>query len=109
VPVFIYGHAKHEAPFHELAYSTVISATGALLVMTEPVNTGDALLLVNHVTQMEQECRVARVGRVDEPSLEVAVEFISSSPLFWRLMIPPLAPPRHTAPITLPHLRKGAV
>src|SRR3990170_3150813 len=34
VPVFVYGHTCDQTPFHEDAYSSVVSERGALLVLT---------------------------------------------------------------------------
>lgn len=89
VPVFVYGHNPAQQPFHEEAYSAVISELGGLLVMRATVRPGQALLLTNKVTQKEQECRVAYVGGHDPQSVEVAVEFPIVAPDFWRLTAPP--------------------
>jgi hypothetical protein len=89
VPVFVYGHNPAQQPFHEEAYSAVISELGGLLVMSSTVRPGQVLLLTNKVTQREQECRVAYVGGHDPQSLEVAVEFPSVAPDFWRLTAQP--------------------
>lgn len=95
VPVFVYGHSASLAPFHEDAYSTVVSDCGALLIMTTAVPIGEKLLLTNKVTHDEQECRVASLGTRDGPSIKVAVEFIAPASQFWRLT----APPRHAASV----------
>ena len=91
VPVFVYGHNPAQQPFHEEAYSAVISELGGLLVMSSTVRPGQVLLLTNKVTQREQECRVAYVGGHDPQSLEVAVEFPAVAPDFWRLTAHPRA------------------
>jgi hypothetical protein len=93
VPVFVYGHAEGEAPFHEEAYSTVVSDRGALLLMSRLVAPGARLFLTNKVTEMEQECRVARVrpGRGD--GVEIAVEFTAPAEHFWRVTAPPQRAP----------------
>jgi hypothetical protein len=98
VPVFVYGHNPAQQPFHEEAYSAVISELGGLLVMRSPVHAGQALLLTNKVTQKEQECRVAYVGGNDPQSVEVAVEFPIFAPDFWRLT----ALPRSAASLPAP-------
>jgi hypothetical protein len=90
VPVFVYGHSSGRAPFHEEAYSAVVSDRGALLIMTTTVPVGEKLLLTNKVTQTEQECRVAGIGKRDGPSVEIAVEFSAADPQFWRVTAPPL-------------------
>jgi hypothetical protein len=89
VPIFVYGHNPAQQPFHEEAYSAVISELGGLLVMSSTVRPGQVLLLTNKVTQKEQECRVAYVGGHDPQSLEVAVEFPAMAPDFWRLTAQP--------------------
>jgi hypothetical protein len=89
VPVFVYGHACSQAPFHEVAYSAVVSERGALLIMTTAVPVGEKLLLANRVTQANQECRVVHVGLRDGPSVEVAIEFTDAAPQFWRVTAPP--------------------
>ena len=96
VPVFVYGHAFSQEPFHEDAYSAVVSDRGALLIMTTAVPVGEKLLLTNRVTQAGQECRVVHSGRRDGPSVEVAVEFTDAAPQFWRVT----APPRRVASIS---------
>ena len=98
VPVFVYGHDTGQAPFHEDAYSTVVSEHGALLIMTTPVPIGEKLLLTNETTQHEQECHVTSVGRREGPSIQVAIEFTAASSEFWRLT----APPRHAAAVLSP-------
>jgi hypothetical protein len=103
VPVFVYGHGG-QAPFHEDAYSAVVSDCGALLIMTTAVPIGEKLLLTNKVTQDEQECRVAGLGRRDGPSIKVAVEFIAPASQFWRLT----APPRPAASVVSTDQRRRA-
>jgi len=89
VPVFVYGHTCDQTPFHEDAYSSVVSERGALLIMTTPVPVGEKLLLTNKVTQADQECRVAHVGPREGPSVSVGVEFAAADPHFWRVTVPP--------------------
>lgn len=89
MPVFVYGHTGAETPFHEEAYSTVVSDRGALLIMTTPLTVGTKLLLTNQTTQNEQQCRVAHVGRRNGPNIEIAIEFTGQTEHFWRLTAPP--------------------
>ncbi len=86
IPVFVYGYGSGLEPFHEEAYSAVVSDNGGLLVMMARVRPGHLLLITNRATQEERECRVAYVGTrdsVDQPV--VAVEFLEPAPTFWRL------------------------
>ena len=89
VPVFVYGHTFGQTPFHEDAYSAMVSERGALLIMSAAVPVGEKLLLTNRVTQADQECRVVHVGLRDGPSVEVAIEFTDAAPHFWRVTAPP--------------------
>ncbi len=89
VPVFVYGHPSGQAPFHEDAYSAVVSERGALLIMSTAVPVGETLLLTNSVTQAGQECRVIQVGPRDGPSLRVGVEFTDAAPHFWHVTAQP--------------------
>jgi PilZ domain len=89
VPVFVYGHAGGQAPFHEEAYSAVVSDRGALLVMTAPVLVGDKLLLTNKLTQLEQQCRVVSVGPGDGLGTQIGVEFSDAAADFWRITASP--------------------
>ena len=102
VPVFVYGHTGTEGqtPFHEEAYSVIVSDRGALLIMTTAVPVGEKLLVTNKATETEQECRVANVGRRDGPSIEIAVEFTAVAPQFWRITAPPR---RASSAEPLPH------
>ena len=89
VPVFVYGHTDDDGPFHEEAYSAVVSDHGALLIVTTTVPVGERLLLTNKVTHVEQECRVVSVGGREGPSLEIAVEFTRPAPQLWRITAGP--------------------
>jgi hypothetical protein len=89
IPVFVYGHDASQAPFHEDAYSAVVSESGALLIMTTPVAIGEKLLLTNKATEDRQECRVASLGRRNGPTIEVGVEFTAPASEFWQLAAPP--------------------
>jgi hypothetical protein len=93
VPLFIYGHATGRQPFHEEAYSTNVSALGAKLIMMAAVEPGQTLLLVNNVSQAEQECRVAYVGGRDPQNVEVAVEFSQPVEDFWSITAKPKPAP----------------
>ncbi len=85
IPVFVYGYGSALEPFHEQAYSAVVSETGGLLVMTARVQPGHLLMITNRVTQEECECRVAYVGGREPDQAAVAVEFIKPAASFWRL------------------------
>ena len=85
IPVFVYGYGSGQEPFHEEAYSAVVSETGGLLVMRACVQPGHLLLVTNRATQEERECRVAYVGAREPNQWAVAVEFVEPAATFWRL------------------------
>jgi len=93
VPLFVYGHPTGRQPFYEEAYSTNVSALGARLIMMATVQPGQTLLLVNNVSQAEQECRVAYVGGRDPQTVEVAVEFSQPVEDFWSITAKPKPAP----------------
>jgi hypothetical protein len=94
VPVFVYGHAGHGV-FYEDAFSKVVSDRGALLTLSKPIRIGQKLLLTNTITQIDQPCRVAALGKRTGRSVEVAVEFLQPAPHFWR---DPVLPRRVSSP-----------
>jgi hypothetical protein len=85
IPIFVYGHGSGLEPFHEEAYSAVVSETGGLLVMNATVQLGQSLLLTNRATQEARKCRVAYVGARERDQPAVAVEFAEPTEDFWRL------------------------
>jgi hypothetical protein len=82
VPVFIYGHASGQKPFHEESTTLEISARGGLLVLEEDVFVGQKLLLTNIRNHRDQPCSVVRFAGKTGQRI-VAVEFPSSMPDFW--------------------------
>ena len=85
IPIFVYGHGSGLEPFHEEAYSAVVSETGGLLVMTAAVQPGQSLLLTNRATQAQRKCRVAHVVARERDQPAVAVELAEPTGDFWRL------------------------
>lgn len=83
VPVFVYGNAEGQEPFHEEAVALVVNANGALLAMASPVIPGQSLLLSNPATHAEQPCRVVHLRASQAKKMEVGVAFDSQAPEFW--------------------------
>jgi hypothetical protein len=80
----IYGHGQGLTPFFEENSVLNTSETGALLIMKTPVVAGQKLLLINEAAEQVQECLVIRTSYRDSQDLEVAVEFPSAQPQFWK-------------------------
>lgn len=85
VPVFVYGHGRHQEPFHEETTSLVVNAHGALLPMSNRVRLGQELLLTNPATLTEQPCRVVFLASKRSHRSKVGVAFTGEAPAFWSL------------------------
>ena len=85
VPLFVYGYDSAEEPFHQDTHTLEVSADGGLLKLDANVCRGQKLLLMNRVTQQEQECYV--VGLKNHPKRShqhVGVSFCKPAPGFWK-------------------------
>jgi hypothetical protein len=83
IPVRASGKSIHGRKFRENSQTIVINAHGGLLYLQEELALGADLLLINPVTEEEQECRVVYLGDTSEKGTRVGVEFLSPSPHFW--------------------------
>src|SRR6202795_1425350 len=95
IPVRASGKSIHGRKFRENSQTIVINAHGGLLYLQEELSLGADLLLINPVTEEEQECRVVYLGDTSEKGTRVGVEFLSPSPHFWGIEF---AQPDWTAP-----------
>jgi PilZ domain len=84
VPVYVYGYGSATEPFHEEAHTLNVSATGALLLLSVPVQKGQQLLLTNQLTEREQDCRVVFLGTQHSRTVEAGVAFPATNPDFWQ-------------------------
>ncbi len=83
IPVRASGKSIHGRKFRENSQTIVINAHGGLLYLQEELALGADLVLINPVTEEEQECRVVYLGDTSEKGTRVGVEFLSPSPHFW--------------------------
>jgi hypothetical protein len=83
IPVRASGKSIQGRKFRENSQTIVINAHGGLLYLQEELAMGADLVLINPVTEEEQECRVVYVGDTSEKGTRVGVEFLSPSPHFW--------------------------
>lgn len=89
VRISVSGKNPTGTSFTEDAFTQVVNAHGALIVMKHLVSLGDQLRLRNIKTGEEVACRVVDLGdRVDHKTA-VGVEFDQPSPRFWRISFPP--------------------
>jgi hypothetical protein len=89
VPVAVYGHDSDGQPFQEATTTTVVNAHGALITLSVQVRRGQKLMLTNRVTEEDQECIVAYLGKSQSGKPEIGVEFTHPAPGFWRIDFPP--------------------
>jgi hypothetical protein len=87
--VYVYGHGPEKEPFHEEAHTLNVSANGALLLLSVPVEKGQTLLLTNQLTEQEQACRVVFLGTRRSRTVEAGVAFPRTNPEFWQKHPPP--------------------
>ena len=83
IPVRASGKSIQGRKFRENSQTIVINAHGGLLYLQEEVAMGADLVLINPVTEEEQECRVVYLGDTSEKGTRVGVEFLSPSQHFW--------------------------
>ena len=83
IPVRASGKSIQGRKFRENSQTIVINAHGGLLYLQEELALGADLVLINPVTEEEQECRVVYLGDTSEKGMRVGVEFLSPSPHFW--------------------------
>ena len=85
VPVLVYGWSNLENSFHEETTTLLVNASGGLLSLDSKVALGDTIFMTNKVTQQEQECRVAYVGKDLRGKTQVGLAFTRQAPHFWRI------------------------
>ncbi|MFZ0639944.1 MAG: hypothetical protein WA020_04330 [Candidatus Acidiferrales bacterium] len=84
VPVFVYGYTSPDEPFHQDTNTLEVNASGGLLRLDANVQYGQKLLVMNRVTQEEQECYVVTLAkRPKHAELRVGVAFARCAPGFW--------------------------
>lgn len=83
IPVRATGKSVQGRKFRENSQTIVINAHGGLLYLQEEIALGADLVLINPVTEEEQECRVVYLGDTSEKGTRVGIEFLSPSPHFW--------------------------
>jgi hypothetical protein len=83
IPVKVRGTNSDGAKFRESCQTVVVNSHGGLLYLTQEVELGSQILLINPVSEEEQECRVVYLGDTSDKGTRVGVEFLSPAPHFW--------------------------
>ncbi len=66
-----------------------VNSHGALVVMDKFLACGTRLVLENRATRERVACRVTRPPRESAEGFQIALEFDSPAPEFWRITFPP--------------------
>jgi hypothetical protein len=66
-----------------------VSASGAMLILPEPLAEGTKVTIENPKAQSKIEARVVRPPQTTHEGSLVPVEFMSPSPNFWGIFFPP--------------------
>jgi hypothetical protein len=97
IPVRASGRNTQGRKFRENSQTIVVNAHGGLLYLSQTVELGADVLLINPATEEEQECRVVYLGDTSEKGQRVGIEFLSPAPRFWGVEFAPGDwPPRRT-------------
>lgn len=97
VRVRVLGHHRGKGSFKEDTSTLNVSVNGSLVTLAQPVELGQTVVVRNHVTGEDQECRVAFVGPVTAGKAKVGLGFTHPAPHFWNVDFPRLDPTREAA------------
>ena len=89
VPLLVTGVRTDGAPFSERTKTLVVSAQGGLIMLHEPVLSGQILTMTNVVTSENILCMVIDKNASATGTPELGVEFAEPCPHFWRVSFPP--------------------
>ena len=67
-----------------------VSATGALVVLTEAIPQGTKITIENITTQKTVEAQIPRAPQFSSEGSLVPIEFTSPAPNFWNVFFPPV-------------------
>jgi hypothetical protein len=84
VPVVIYGFGSSSGAFKEETETVLVNHGGALVVLKAKLSVGDTVFLLDRITGVEQQVRVAYLDRYTERESRVGLAFKEPLPNFWR-------------------------
>ena len=70
-------------------HTHTVSASGAMVIIPEPLTEGTKVTVENPKTQNKVEARVVRPPQITAEGSLVPVEFSAPSPTFWNIFFPP--------------------
>ncbi len=83
-PVVVYGWSKSFGSFHQNTTTVMFNASGALVTLSQPIDVGERLFIVNKFTSEEQEVRVVYKQPHPHGGFDIGLAFQRPVPLFWR-------------------------
>jgi hypothetical protein len=89
LPILIVARGADNQHVSENAFTTNVSAHGALLCLSMRVALNQKILIRHIETFEEQFVRVVHVTPAAQGKSEVGVEFLKPAPKFWRMSFPP--------------------
>jgi hypothetical protein len=89
LPILIVARGHDNQHVSENAFTTNVSAHGALLTLSMRVALNQKILIRHTETLEEQFVRVVHVTPASEGKTEVGVEFLRPAPKFWCISFPP--------------------
>jgi len=89
LPVIIEWQLAGKPPSTENTFTNVVNAHGALIEMRTPLQSGQNVTMRNQRTNETAECAVKIVTPADRGKFNVALEFTTPNPGFWRVSFPP--------------------
>ena len=97
IPVRAAGKRSDGKKFRENSQTIVVNAHGGLIYLQEALELGADIVLINPVTEEEQECRVVYIGDMSDKGHRIGVEFNSPAPHFWGVDFRPVDWPGRTS------------
>jgi hypothetical protein len=86
IPVLVHLAGKAN-PIHGKTHT--VSASGAMIVLAEPLAEGTKITIENPKTQTKVEAKVVRPAQTTAEGALVPIEFLAPSPTFWNIFFPP--------------------
>ena len=86
IPVRVHMKGKG-APIEGTTHT--VSATGAMIILAQGLETGTKFTLENPRTQQKVEVNVVRPSQINPEGSLVPVEFLAPAPQFWNIYFPP--------------------
>lgn len=84
VPVVVYGFGSSSGSFKEETETVLVNHGGALVLLKAKLSVGDTVFLLDKITGVEQQVRVAYLDPYTDRESRVGLAFKEPFPNFWR-------------------------